>query len=130
MPSDAENWYSDETATLGDRIAAAREGAGLTQAELATRLGVRKTTLEAWENDRREPRANRLQLLTGMLGVSLRWLLTGIGEGPELDESGAHVPADVQALLVEMRALQVQMSRAALRLGVIEKKLRTAVGTS
>jgi len=130
MPSDAENWYSDDAATLGDRIAAAREGAGLSQAELATRLGVRKSTLDAWENDRREPRANRVQLLTGMLGVSLRWLLTGVGEGPDLDDDAMPVPGDVQALFVEMRALQAQMVRSAARLAVIEKQLRTAVSQS
>ncbi|MEZ5913851.1 MAG: helix-turn-helix transcriptional regulator, partial [Paracoccaceae bacterium] len=36
----AENWYSEEAATFGDRLAAAREAAGLSQAELAQRLGV------------------------------------------------------------------------------------------
>lgn len=130
MPSDTENWYSDDAATLGDRIAAAREGAGLSQSDLATRLGVRKSTLDAWENDRREPRANRVQLLTGMLGVSLRWLLTGVGEGPDLDDDALPVPGDVQALFVEMRALQAQMVRSAARLAVIEKQLRAAVSQS
>jgi len=128
MTDDSENWYSDDAATLGDRIAAGREGAGMTQAQLAGKLGVRKTTLDAWENDRREPRANRLQLLTGMLGVSLRWLLTGVGEGPDNPDTDAEIPADVNALLIEMRALRTQISRSAVRLGELEKQLRKAVG--
>ena len=33
-----ENWYAEDAATFGDRLAAAREAAGLTQAELAKRI--------------------------------------------------------------------------------------------
>ena len=53
------DWYGPEAATFGDRVAAAREQAGMTQAALAKRLGVRLPTLRAWEDDRSEPRANR-----------------------------------------------------------------------
>ncbi|MEO1291404.1 MAG: helix-turn-helix domain-containing protein [Pseudomonadota bacterium] len=76
----AEEYFSDEQATLGDRIAAARQQAGLTQLELANRLGVGAKVISAWENDRREPRANRLQMMAGMLNVSVVWLLTGVGD--------------------------------------------------
>ena len=82
-PTDDTNWFSDEAATFGDRLAGAREAAGHTQDTLAKQLGVEVTSVDAWENDLREPRANRLQMLSGMLGVSLVWLLTGEGEGPE-----------------------------------------------
>jgi len=73
------DWYGAETATFGDRLAGAREAAGLSQEELATRLGVRLETLIGWEEDAADPRANRLQMLAGMLNVSLMWLLTGEG---------------------------------------------------
>ncbi len=75
------DYYSDEAATLGDRIAAARSAAGLTQAGLAGRLGVGTKVVSAWEHDRSEPRANRLTMLSGLLGVSVAWLLTGLGDG-------------------------------------------------
>ena len=42
--------YGDGEATLGDRLTAAREGAGLEVGELAARLGVRTETLEGWES--------------------------------------------------------------------------------
>ncbi|MFN4102076.1 MAG: multiprotein-bridging factor 1 family protein, partial [Pararhodobacter sp.] len=58
-----ETWYTDEHATLGDRLAAAREASAMTQAQLAQRLGVRTKTLRDWEDDVSEPRANRLQML-------------------------------------------------------------------
>jgi transcriptional regulator with XRE-family HTH domain len=76
-----DQWFSAEVATFGDRLAAAREAAGMTQKALANRLGVRHTTVQAWENDTSEPRSNRLQMLAGMLSVSLMWLLTGRGDG-------------------------------------------------
>ncbi len=75
------SYYSDAHSTLGDRIAAARQKASLTQAGLAARLGVGAKIVSAWENDRSEPRANRLSMLSGLLGVSVAWLLTGRGEG-------------------------------------------------
>ena len=73
--------FTDETATFGDRLALAREAAGLDLAQLAHRLGVRPETLRNWEEDRAEPRANRLQMLAGMLDVSLVWLISGQGPG-------------------------------------------------
>lgn len=124
MSDTVDNWYSEEAATLGDRLAAARDAAGLTQLELAQKLGVKAATLDAWENDRREPRANRLQMLTGLLGVSLRWLLTGVGEGPDEALSGSETPQDVRDVLMEMRRLRTQIARASVRLGELEKQLR------
>ena len=78
---DDMDWYGPEAATFGDRVAAAREQAGMTQAALAKRLGVRLATLKSWEDDHSEPRANRLSMLAGLLNVSMRWLISGEGEG-------------------------------------------------
>lgn len=80
-------YYSEESATFGDRLAAARQAAGLAPEELATRLGVGAEVVEQWEDDRAEPRANRVMMLAGMLNVSVSWLLSGSGDGvtpPEL----------------------------------------------
>ncbi|MFB1026184.1 MAG: helix-turn-helix transcriptional regulator, partial [Octadecabacter sp.] len=52
-----QNWYSEETATFGDRLAAARDVAQLTQKELAQRVGIKVSTLRNWEDDLSEPRA-------------------------------------------------------------------------
>jgi HTH-type transcriptional regulator, cell division transcriptional repressor len=125
-------WYSDETATLGDRLAAAREQQGMSQTDLARRLGVRTKTISQWEADASEPRANRVQMLAGLLGVSLRWLLTGEGEGVD---GPATAPADaapspISGLLAELRELRGQMSAASTRIGLIEKRLRNALATA
>ena len=124
-PEDGTGWYSDEAATFGDRITAAREAAGLGQEELALRLGVRLRTIRAWEEDLAEPRANKLQMLAGLLNVSIRWLLTGEGEGVPAPGT-AEVPAEITALLAELREVKATLTRAADRVAGIETRLRTA----
>lgn len=121
------DWYGADTATFGDRLAGAREAAGLTQKELAKSLGVRLTTLVAWENDTGEPRANRLHMLAGMLGVSLGWLLTGQGDGVDSPDGIVEMPAEVAALLRELRKLRVQMAQTMDRIGHVDKQLQTAL---
>lgn len=132
-PQDTEeDWYSENSATFGDRLAAAREYAGLTQAELGERLGVKKSVIRAWEDDLKEPRANRLQMLCGMLNITLSWLLTGVGDGVDWPDDDAVEPLghDVQVLLADMRALRTEMTRSAERLAMLEKRLRKALKAS
>jgi transcriptional regulator with XRE-family HTH domain len=120
---DQPDWYADGQATLGDRLAAAREAAGMTPAQAAARLGVRGKTLADWEDDSAEPRANRLQMLAALYGVSLRWLLTGQGEGaPEPLPEGAGAEA-LRAALADVRALRADLARSQERLGRVEKAL-------
>ena len=118
------DWYSDDAATFGDRLTAAREAAGLDVDGLATRLGVKVATLEAWEQDVKEPRANRLQMLAGMLGVSLTWLLTGQGDGLPAPSEDAGADADARALLADLRDLRLSIAASADRLARLEKRLR------
>jgi len=118
------NWFSDETATFGDRLAAAREAQGLSQKALAHKLGVKTRTIEKWENDLAEPRANRLQMAAGLLNVSLPWLLTGEGLPPMDDVPQSD---DVAELMTEMRHLRSQLGQAADQIGRLEKRLRVAI---
>ena len=117
------DWYGPDAATFGDRVVGAREKSGMTQAELSRRLGIKLTTLQSWEEDRSEPRANKLQMLTGMLNVSLSWLLSGEGIGPE-EPSTVPLSDDTQAILIEIRAIKTDMTRTADRLSRLEKRLR------
>jgi transcriptional regulator with XRE-family HTH domain len=121
------NDYSEDAATFGDRLALARESQSLTQAQLAKRLGLRIQTVQNWEFDRSEPRANRLQMLAGFLNVSIIWLLTGEGVGgPELRVSDTNaLPAELLVLLGEIRDIRVANVRANDRLAKLEKRLRT-----
>ncbi|UYP68929.1 helix-turn-helix domain-containing protein [Thalassobacter stenotrophicus] len=123
------NWYSEANATFGDRLAAARDAAGMNQAELAKRLGVKVKTLRGWENDLAEPRANRLQMLAGLLNVSIVWLLTGEGDGVDAPVEAADPNSDSRNLLLEIRQLRTEASSLADRLGHVEKRLRVLVTT-
>ncbi|MGE4327574.1 MAG: multiprotein-bridging factor 1 family protein [Pseudodonghicola sp.] len=125
MSEAEDDWFGPEAATFGDRVAGAREAAGMSQAQLARRLGVRHGTIRSWEEDLSEPRANKLSMMAGLLNVSIMWLLTGEGDGmtapaDELAEDGR----DLRPLVAEMRALQTEMRAMAERAGRLEKKLR------
>ncbi|MCC5966733.1 MAG: helix-turn-helix transcriptional regulator [Natronohydrobacter sp.] len=122
--TEAQDWYSGEHATFGDRLTAAREAQGLSTTELARRLGVKLKTIEAWENDTSEPRANKLQMVAGLLNVSIRWLLTGEGEGVSEPASVEEMEADAKALLRDIQQMRQQMTGLATRMGMAEKRLR------
>ncbi|MCP3969094.1 MAG: helix-turn-helix domain-containing protein [Rhodobacteraceae bacterium] len=120
-------WYSNEAATFGDRVAAGREALGLDQEGLARKLGVKLKTVQGWEDDLSEPRANKLQMLSGVLNVSLMWLLNGEGEGLADPDGGEAIDADINGLLTEIRQIRGSIARTAIKLGGLEKRLRKAL---
>ena len=117
-----DDWFSEDNATFGDRVAAAREALGLTQSQLASRLGVRLGTVQNWETDRSEPRANKLQMLAGLLNVSIVWMLTGEGEGAPAPIPGDD--AETLSLIAELREIRLAQARLMERLARVEKRLR------
>ena len=123
-------YYSDEAATFGDSVAAARDAVGLGQSDLARRLGIKEKTLRGWEEDTAEPRANKLQMLAGILNVSMRWLLTGEGDGPSDPDGDAVVPQDINLLLIEMRQMRAQATALSDQIGRLEKRLRAAMAVT
>ncbi|SHE99783.1 Helix-turn-helix [Ruegeria intermedia] len=122
--SDETDWFGPEAATFGDRLAGAREAAGMTQAQLARRLGVKKATVVGWENDMSEPRANKLSMMAGMLNVSIMWLLTGEGEGTDAPDLAGGADAELAPLVAELRAIRGEMRASSERLARVEKALR------
>lgn len=125
MVTDVQSdWFSEEAATFGDRLAGAREAAGMSQAELARSLGVRLKTLVDWENDLADPRSNRLQMLAGMLNVSIMWLLTGRGEGLDAPVTAATETPETRAVIDELRELRTEAMDLSHRMGRLEKRLR------
>ena len=128
MTDDAleEGWFDPAASTFGDRVTGAREAAGMSQKDLAKRLGVKLSSLQGWEDDLSEPRANKLQMLAGILNVSLTWLLEGIGDGIDGPVDAEPLGDDIKDILAELRALKARANKTANRLGALEKKL-TAV---
>lgn len=122
------DWFGPEAATFGDRVAGAREAAEMSQAQLARRLGVKKATVQAWEQDLSEPRANKLSMMAGLLNVSIMWLLTGEGDGMTAPvDDVVEDSRDLKILLAEMRRLHSDMRAMAERAARLEKKLRALV---
>ena len=119
------DWYGPETATFGDRLSAAIEKSGMTQKLVAKRLGIKLVTLKSWEQDVSEPRANRLSMLAGLLGVSVMWLLHGKGDGVEHSDKETQVPQEINDLLFEIRAVQTGLLSSADKLAKLEKQLRS-----
>ncbi len=68
--------------TMGGRLLRARDAKSMSAPQVAERIGVKAQTILAWESDRSEPRANRLVMLAGFLGVTPTWLMHGIGQAP------------------------------------------------
>jgi transcriptional regulator with XRE-family HTH domain len=124
----ADEWYGPDAATFGDRLAAARDNAKMTQAQMARRLGIKASTLKAWEQDLSEPRANHLSIMAGVLNVSMMWLMNGEGEGLDAPNAdGPVIEVDLGELLRDMRDLRVTISQSAEQLGRLEKRLRGAL---
>lgn len=120
MP-DTANIYSEapDLDTMGGRLSRARDAVGLSVAQLARRLGVKSSTIQAWESDRSQPRANRLAMLAGVLNVSLSWLLHGVGTSPT-EDNRADVVRSVSVNLERLRRLQDETNQL---IGQIETDL-------
>ncbi len=63
--------------TTGQRIRAARKRAGLTQADLASKLGIPYQSIGQWERDVRNPKYETLQRIADALETPLSGLLSG-----------------------------------------------------
>lgn len=99
--------------TFGGRLSRARDASGLGVKDLAWRLGIKSAAVSAWEADRSLPSSHRLTQLSGMLNVSLSWMLHGIGSGPA-EEDGTDLDASNERLgaqLARLKALHAETSR-------------------
>ena len=101
-----------EESTLGERIESARLARGLSNSQLARRIGVKPHTLQNWERDKTEPRSNKLIALSGILGVPPMWLLEG-GAAPVEAVSHTHVheTADLESKLARLQKMHERMTQ-------------------
>lgn len=77
------------TQNFGNRLKGLREERGLTRSQLARAVGVTFTAVINWEDKNREPRIDSLTRLAEVLGVSVRFLMTGKeGSTPEPPPAG------------------------------------------
>jgi transcriptional regulator with XRE-family HTH domain len=64
---------------IGQRIKEAREALGISQEQLAARLGIAFQSVQQWEAGKTTPRATRMRKLATVLGKTPTWLQFGVG---------------------------------------------------
>jgi transcriptional regulator with XRE-family HTH domain len=92
---------------IGGRIKSARQNVGITQRELAKKLGVSAGAVAHWETGS-VPATERLTTLTALLDVSLDWLLGKSEQVSTFDAVGEEMAKDLR-LLAEARQLGVDL---------------------
>ena len=69
--------------TVGDEIIKARQAAGLTQRQLADKIGVRLSTICAYEKGRCDPSSGRWDALADALNLDVETIYRWIHPAPE-----------------------------------------------
>ena len=129
MPNDksSENILAagEEEMTLGGRLYASRQNAGMSLNLVAGLLGVKSSTLKSWENDRSEPRVNKLVALAGLLGVSPTHFLAEEGNDG-VDVSAIKGPRGklAKVLKEEMSHAREQQKQLSQRLRMIDELIQ------
>ena len=84
--------------SIGGRIKAARKGAGLTQSELAHRLGVSPQCISQYERGVKKPKVETVGKIAEALGVSPSLLAPGIFPTTYLDALDSEERAAIQEM--------------------------------
>lgn len=116
-------YYNERSATFGDRLCAARDAAGLSQKLLASKMGVKSKTVQAWESDAVEPRANKLQMVSALLNVSMVWLMSGLGSGISPPDEQCNTSIDSDIILTEIRDIKLAGEDLSKRIKLLEEKI-------
>lgn len=70
--------------TLGEKLKEARKQSGLSQEQLAEKLGISRSAVAKWETNGGMPDIDNLKILSQLLGVSIDYL---VDNGDDLDKS-------------------------------------------
>ncbi len=96
---------------LHERIYQMRTQAGMSQGDLADKLGVSRQSVSKWETGSAVPELDKLLKLSALFGLSLDELVKGEQRPPE-------EPAEPQVIYVERTQIPVRKSLGAVLLGV------------
>jgi transcriptional regulator with XRE-family HTH domain len=88
-----------------DRIRLARRHAGLSQAKLATAIGVQRSAVSHWESPQgKNPSVVHLRAVAMVAGVTFEWLATGRGKMLLSEDAVLDSVSAADAILIEDRA--------------------------
>lgn len=80
---------------IGTRMAKARKAAGLSQEELAVKMGVRVRTVQRWESGDNAAQITSLSSYAELTGVTLAWLIGAVGgDEPQLSTDAVEALRD------------------------------------
>jgi len=111
---------TNDVDTLGGRLSRARDAKNSSVDQVAGLVGVEAKTLKAWESDQAAPRANRLSMLAGALGISQSWLLFGRGTSPKEKSTSANV----ESIKHQLNQLKVEQQKINTEIKILEDSLR------
>ena len=106
--------------TLGERIAYYRGALGLSQGELAEKLGVSRQAVSKWETDAGLPDLDRLIALSGLYNITLDELVKGVAPSPAPADGAqaAAFPPEASPAAAEKPASDGQKTVGYILLGV------------
>ncbi len=94
--------------TISDRILTLRKASGLSQEELADRLGVSRQSVSKWESEQSAPDLERIIAISELFEVSTDYLLRGI-EQPKTAAQGGLAPV-LSIVATAMNAIGVALA--------------------
>ncbi len=112
-----EQSIDDDDVQIGLRITEARIALGDAVEEIAERIGVTPETVLEWESGEAPLRANHLNKVAGVLGISLSWLIMGRGPEPVGD------PTELDRLRADLTAARSLLDDVVNELAVIDQRL-------
>jgi SOS-response transcriptional repressor LexA len=89
------------------RVAIARSAIGLTQDELAKKVGIVRRQIAAYEGGEARPREKALVNLAAALGTSVAWLTSGKGDGPDTSQIKRTVTVREVPLLTHVQVMGI-----------------------
>lgn len=92
--------------SIGDRMRTIRDGLGLSQGDMAERLGIAKSSYVRYELNQRQPRSELIERISRIGEVSANWLLFGVRES----RSDSTAESKHRAALVDLPRLDVMLS--------------------
>jgi transcriptional regulator with XRE-family HTH domain len=107
---------------LARRIAEARRSAGLTQTELADKLGVSENAVQTWEAGTFTPRPKRLHALAEALGKPVSWFLADAPDADaQLDRlADLYLSEALDLATIERRAQPLRAEKARLESSAVD----------
>jgi transcriptional regulator with XRE-family HTH domain len=116
----------NEEMTLGGRIQQSRTQAGMSLQMLANLSGVKASTVKAWENDRSEPRVNKLVAMSGILGVSPTYFIAEEGNaGKGVSSTRGRQDKIISLLMEEVSQLSEEQKAVNQRIRKIEALMKS-----